>query len=520
MKRLAIFLGFLVVSLVAALAPAGDQTEAQANCFPETGFCITNSAFADYFNQRGQVRTHGYPISRSFTLEGFEVQIFQRIVLQLQGGTVQRLNVLDPDIMPLTRANQSVFPGPDAELARSAPQVGSPDYAQRVVEFVRSVAPDTFQGLPVNFFNTFNTAVPVQPGTSSDIQTLLNLEIWGVPTSRPAFDPGNQGFVYQRFQRGIMHFRAEVPVTEGILIGEYFKAVITARNLPSDLAEDMRNSRFYAQCNTSAPNWVARPNELANTNLTNAFDCPSGPAPGPQPGPQPGPTSTPSPTSTPGPDARAPEITTFRVDDDTVDVNDRVEVTIIARARDDRGIDVIQFEGRRDEDDDNDNGSDDIGPELERREFDCDEQRECAWIFDFRPSRAGDFILRARARDTEDTRSEWSEIQLEVRQSGDEQPEISEASINDDDIRLGDSARVRVTARDDIGLDRLELEGVNTGDPALDTEQRHDCDDRRDCSHEFTVTPTRAGQYTLQVRARDTAGQDEDTTVRLEVRSS
>ena len=54
MKRLAIFLGFLVVSLVAALAPAGDQTEAQANCFPETGFCITNSAFATGTRSRGR----------------------------------------------------------------------------------------------------------------------------------------------------------------------------------------------------------------------------------------------------------------------------------------------------------------------------------------------------------------------------------------------------------------------------------------------------------------------------------
>src|SRR5215208_6992849 len=191
MKRAAVLVGFLAIALVAALAPPSQQTDAQANCFPETGFCITNSAFAEYFNRRGQVRTHGYPISRSFTLEGFEVQIFQRIVLQMNQGQVARLNVLDPDIMPMTRANQSVFPPPDPALAAAAPQVGSADYGRRVVEFIQSVAPNTFQGLPVNFFTTFNTAVPAEPGVSSDIQTQLNLEIWGVPTSRPAFDPGN-----------------------------------------------------------------------------------------------------------------------------------------------------------------------------------------------------------------------------------------------------------------------------------------------------------------------------------------
>ena len=87
------------------------------------------------------------------------------------------------------------------------------------------------------------------PGQVPDpnLVTLLNLEIWGLPTSNPAADPGNGGFIYQRCQRGIMHFRAEVPVTEGILVGEYFKAVITGRSLPPDLAADMQGSRYNDQ---------------------------------------------------------------------------------------------------------------------------------------------------------------------------------------------------------------------------------------------------------------------------------
>ena len=52
----------------------------------------------------------GYPVSRSFTLDGFEVQFFQRVILQMRGGQIQRLNVLDPSVMPMTWANQSVFP--------------------------------------------------------------------------------------------------------------------------------------------------------------------------------------------------------------------------------------------------------------------------------------------------------------------------------------------------------------------------------------------------------------------------
>src|SRR4051794_26353919 len=130
MKRLGILLAFIVVASVAAVAPPGGTTEAQTGCFSETGFCVTNPAFAEYFRVRGGTRILGFPISREFTLEGFQVQFFQRVVLQLQGGQVQRLNILDPGIMPMTRANQSVFPGPDPQLAAQAPQTSSPTYAQ------------------------------------------------------------------------------------------------------------------------------------------------------------------------------------------------------------------------------------------------------------------------------------------------------------------------------------------------------------------------------------------------------
>src|SRR3954454_1873358 len=208
MRRVVVLSAFVLVSMIAALAPPGTTTQAQGDCFG-TGFCIQNPAFREYYMSRGQERTLGFPISNEFTLEGFQVQFFQRVVLQMNQGSVARLNVLDPNIMPMTRANQSVFPGPDPALAAQAPQVTSPTYAQDVVKFVQKVSPNTFNGQPVNFFTTFMNTVPPQPGASQDIMTLLNLEIWGVPTSNPAADPGNGGFIYQRYQRGIMHFRAE-----------------------------------------------------------------------------------------------------------------------------------------------------------------------------------------------------------------------------------------------------------------------------------------------------------------------
>jgi hypothetical protein len=314
MKRVAVVIGFLIVGIVSAVAPPGRETEAQANCFQETGFCITNPSFAGYFGLRGSARTLGYPISRSFTMDGLEVQFFQRVVLQMQGTAVGRLNVLDPAVMPMTRANQSIFPGPDPAIAAQAPQVSSPTYARDVVQFIQRVAPNTFNGQPVGFFNLFNSTVPVAvafPGQTPnpDLVTLLNLEIWGLPTSNPAPDPGNPNFIYQRFQRGIMHYDASCRCSQGILVGEYLKSVMTGQNLPPDLAEDMRGSRYFGQYSPGSPGWVARPGELANSDLTNAFEPGSGTAAAPVPAQPPPPAPTPTPRAIPNPPASLPTAT-------------------------------------------------------------------------------------------------------------------------------------------------------------------------------------------------------------------
>ncbi|MDQ3809066.1 MAG: hypothetical protein M3336_02130 [Chloroflexota bacterium] len=296
----------LLAAIVALASLSSTATSAalplaQSQCFSETGFCIDEPAFQQYFAGRGGARILGFPVSRTFRLEGFSVQFFQRVVLQLQGGgTVARLNLLDPGILPVTRANQSVFPPPDPSLASEAPRPDDPAYATRVVDYIRAVSPDTWNGLPVGFSGLFNSTVPAQ-GVSPEVRTLLNLEIWGLPTSRPAFDPGNSGFVYQRFQRGIMHFRSDCVCTEGILVGDYLKAVLTGRDLPPDLADDMRGSRFFAQYAPGASGWIARPAELANSDLTAAFEPGSGP-------PQVPVAETPAPVITPvGP---APAVTT------------------------------------------------------------------------------------------------------------------------------------------------------------------------------------------------------------------
>jgi hypothetical protein len=422
MKRLGVLLAFVVIASIAAVAPPGMTTQAQTGCFQETGFCVTNPAFAEYFRVRGGTRILGYPISREFTLEGFQVQFFQRVILQIQSGQIARLNVLDPNIMPMTRANQSVFPGPDPALAAQAPQTTSPTYANDVIQFVQRVSPNVWNGLPVGFFDLFNTTVPVDvafPGQTPnpELVTLLNLEIWGLPTSNPAADPGNGGFVYQRYQRGIMHFDTSCGCTQGILVGEYFKSVITGKNLPPDLNQDMQGSRYLGQYSPGSPGWVARPAQLPNTDMTAAFEPGTGAVtPPPAPPAQPTqPAAAATATVTPTPSATGPNVT-VQVDDDTIDPGQSVSVTVIAN--DTVGIDWIEFEGVYDGNqnsnkNDNDSASD---PAFARQQFDCDDsQKQCANVWTITPTVSGRYTLRGRARNVNNVRSEWVGISFQVR---------------------------------------------------------------------------------------------------------
>lgn len=247
----------LLLGLAAQPAAAGDAKN-DPRYFEQTGYRIDDDRFWDYFNKRGGVRTFGYPISGTFTLLGQQVQIFQRQVMQLQpDGSVANLNLLDDDLMPYTRINGSTFPPIDPSLVNAAPQVGEKDYYAKALQFVKDNAPDVWQGRRVNFYATFMTTVRYEdafPDGKGDPNLLpgLNLEIWGLPTSRPMFDPTNGGFIYQRFQRGIMHYDAACDCTQGLLLGQYFLSILTLRDLPPDLAAQARGSRFYGLLNPAA----------------------------------------------------------------------------------------------------------------------------------------------------------------------------------------------------------------------------------------------------------------------------
>jgi hypothetical protein len=280
----------LLLAVVAPAPIAGAQTDERF--FSQTGYRIDNNAFWDFFQHRGNVRTFGYPVSRTFLLDGFQVQIFQRLVLQLQpDGSVGTLNLLDQGLMPYTRINGSTFPAPDPAVTSATPPATDLD---AVLNFVRTTAPDTFEGEPVNFGTTFFSTVTAADAPDADPGLLpgFDLQIWGAPTSNPARDPANNNFIYQRFQRGIMHYDKGCGCTQGLLLADYLKSILTGQNLPPDLDAQARTSKYYKQYSPGSPNSIARPAELPNSNLTDAFTqqqagqapaptTPTTPAPGP-----------------------------------------------------------------------------------------------------------------------------------------------------------------------------------------------------------------------------------------------
>jgi hypothetical protein len=227
-----------------------------------TGFRIDDQAFA-FYKAKGGLDTFGAPVSRLYTFLGCPVQMFQRLIIQLcPGPGPQLINLLDPDIFPYTRVNGSVFPAPDDALKAQTPAVGTPAYAN-IMPFIQSVTPDVYMGQQVNFWTTF-----LARG---------GLEVLGTPISHPQPDPTNANFIYQRFQRVILHYHpvANGVVTEPLLLADYLKQIMLgpgAPALPADLQAQASGSRFYAQYCRGAPLWLCRPNVLGGTDLTWAFE--------------------------------------------------------------------------------------------------------------------------------------------------------------------------------------------------------------------------------------------------------
>ena len=118
---------------------------------------------------------------------------------------------------------------------------------------------------------TYDDAFP--NGGPASLLPLFNLQIWGAPTSKPTRDPKNNDFVYLRFQRGIMHYDDGCKCTQGLLLGDYLKALITGENLPIDLEAQAQENPLLRQYQNSAGNGLARAAvALPGSNFKDGFE--------------------------------------------------------------------------------------------------------------------------------------------------------------------------------------------------------------------------------------------------------
>ena len=187
-------------SPLAAVRTAGEEAPqvaaASARFFPQTGFAVRDDAFWDYFQHRGGVRTFGYPVSRQLRARrlrgtGLPTSRAAEAVRRPRG----QLNLADPGLLPYSSFNYAQLPAVDPALTATAPAPGSPGYAAAVLAWVEAHAPESFAGLPVRFYSTFLESVgreeALPAGGDDNLLAGFALEIWGLPTSAPAFDPNN-----------------------------------------------------------------------------------------------------------------------------------------------------------------------------------------------------------------------------------------------------------------------------------------------------------------------------------------
>ena len=130
---------------------------------------------------------------------GCQAQMFQRQIVQVcADGQPRVMNILDPDLFPYTRVNESTFPSPDPALKRATPPTSDPAYATKIVAFVRSTAPGEVFSQPVHFGQKFFNAISSNSSANAaGVTALLDLEVWGAPISKPTPDPKYARFIYQ-----------------------------------------------------------------------------------------------------------------------------------------------------------------------------------------------------------------------------------------------------------------------------------------------------------------------------------
>jgi hypothetical protein len=249
---------------------------------PETGFSVVDESIWTYYVRRGAARTFGPPISRLMLLNGAWVQLFEKGMLQtFEDGRVVSVNLLEPPYLPYESFADVTLPAADEGLILGAPDPAAPGFATAAQDFVQANAPEQYEALATRFYSTFMGTVLFRDAFfdgrgDPNLVPGFNLEIWGLPTSRPTYqaitvDQVDPSIALLRYQRGLMRHDSRTGTTAAVPLGYYLRAIIAGDTTQAGLGEVAGGSPLWAQYDPEGFNGVARPSELAETNLALVF---------------------------------------------------------------------------------------------------------------------------------------------------------------------------------------------------------------------------------------------------------
>ena len=163
-------------------------------------------------------------------------------------------------LLPYTTMNGSTFPAPDPALTKATPSPNDAEYTAKIIQFVKENAPDSWEGMPGQLRQDVLDHRLQTPSRTAARPACCRCSTCrsGVrrPRSRRATE--EQRLRLPPLPAGIMHYDDGCKCTQGLLLGDYLKALITGENLPIDLEAQAQENPLLRQYQNSAGNGLAR----------------------------------------------------------------------------------------------------------------------------------------------------------------------------------------------------------------------------------------------------------------------